>query len=130
MNKILAYYDILTESFMERSAGNIAREDDLLADLDKLWLSMSPGERELSKYAAKLALFAYEQGAASPEVAKNLNSAFRSVLLRAGMPAAIVTAHPQPQVYRPQHMPSLSAIKRAETRTCIEEDFVGTGCFA
>ena len=54
--KLVVYFDKLIESFNVRDRGDIDREDDLLAELDKLWLSMSPEDRDLSERVAALAL--------------------------------------------------------------------------
>ena len=53
--KLLTYQQQLLSSFQARDNGDLELEDDLLADLDKLWLSMTPSERLQSGEAARRA---------------------------------------------------------------------------
>lgn len=55
-----SYMKKLMDSFAAREMGNVELEDDLLGDLDELWLSMEPRERELSKGFAQHAYLAFE----------------------------------------------------------------------
>lgn len=56
MNTLLEMYSIkLQRSFLARDAGRIDEEDDLLADLDQLWLQMNSDERMQSKELAHAA---------------------------------------------------------------------------
>ena len=59
-SKLLAYCNTLLESFGARDAGDIGREDELLAELDAIWLSMTAAEKQQSGPAADLAKAIHE----------------------------------------------------------------------
>lgn len=61
MNKTLLNYQYkLMASFEARDKEDLALEDDLLADLDQLWLSMTAEEKAQSKRLAREALIKYD----------------------------------------------------------------------
>jgi len=111
---IFAYYSQLLESFQARDRGDLDGEDDLLGELDTLWLSMTAQEREWSGLAGKLALAWHKGDYASwvTVAAKNLTLATFLQRQRAPLEGHTVcwvseslSLSPSPALHRKQLLP-------------------------
>lgn len=57
---LMEYYEKLIASFKARDAGNEAREDELLSELDKIWLDMPAIDKNASDVVGDFAMAVHE----------------------------------------------------------------------